>query len=87
MSHTRRSDDRGRTWQDVTGDLPANGGTWSIVQDHVAPGLLFVGAEFGVYVSVDGGAHWALLEAGMPRIQARDLHVQRRCCDLSGRGI
>lgn len=77
-----RSDDRGRTWQDVTGDLPANGGTWSIVQDHVAPGLLFVGAEFGVYVSVDGGAHWALLEAGMPRIQARDLHVQRRCCDL-----
>ena len=33
-------------------------GAWSIVQDAVNPNLLFVGMEFGLYATVDGGAHW-----------------------------
>ena len=86
-----RSDDRGRTWTDITGDLPRRSGTWSVVQDSEAAGLLFVGTEFGVYVTIDGGEHWALLAAGMPRIQARDLHLQPQWHDLVvgtfGRGL
>ncbi|MDA0932131.1 MAG: glycosyl hydrolase [Planctomycetota bacterium] len=86
-----RSDDRGRTWTDITGNLPQRSGTWSIVQDGEAAGLLFVGTEFGVYVTIDGGGHWTLMEAGMPRIQARDLHLQAQWHDLVvgtfGRGI
>ncbi len=86
-----RSDDRGRTWTDITGNLPQRSGTWSIVQDREAAGLLFVGTEFGVYVTIDGGGHWTLMDAGMPRIQARDLHLQPQWDDLVvgtfGRGI
>ena len=41
-------------------------------------GLLFIGAERGVHVTVDGGAHWHRLSGGMPTIAVRDLAVQRR---------
>ncbi|MFK7740531.1 MAG: glycosyl hydrolase [Planctomycetota bacterium] len=86
-----RSEDRGRSWTDITANLPVRSGAWSIVQDAEADQLLFVGTEFGVYLSVDGGKHWALLDAGMPRMQARDLHIQPQWDDLVvgtfGRGI
>jgi photosystem II stability/assembly factor-like uncharacterized protein len=77
-----KSEDRGRTWTSVTGDLPVRSGAWSVVQDHVNPDLLFVGLEFGVWFTVDGGRHWTQLQGGIPSIQARDLHIQRRENDL-----
>jgi len=76
------SEDRGQTWTDITSNLPERSGTWSIVQDHVNGDLLFVGTEFGVYFSIDGGAHWVELRGGIPRMQARDLHIQRQWTDL-----
>jgi hypothetical protein len=86
-----KSDDRGRTWSDITGNLPERSGAWSIVQDHANPDLLFAGLEFGVYFSVDGGSHWVELRGGIPRIAARDLHIQPQWTDLVvgtfGRGI
>jgi hypothetical protein len=86
-----RSDDRGRTWLDLTANLPERSGTWSIVQDHLDPELLFVGTELGVYFSIDGGGRWVELRGGIPRIQARDLQIQRRWNDLVvgtfGRGV
>ena len=77
-----RSNDRGRTWTSVAGDLPARSGAWSIVQDDVNPNLLFAGLEFGVYFTVDGGTHWVQLQSGIPTAQARDLTIQRREGDL-----
>jgi photosystem II stability/assembly factor-like uncharacterized protein len=77
-----KSTDRGRTWTSIAGNLPERSGAWSIVQDHVNGNLLFAGLEFGVWVSVDGGAHWTQLKAGIPTTQARDLEVQRRETDL-----
>jgi hypothetical protein len=77
-----RSNDRGRTWTSVAGDLPARSGAWSIVQDDLNPSLLFAGLEFGVYFTVDGGSHWVQLASGIPTVQARDLVIQRRENDL-----
>jgi photosystem II stability/assembly factor-like uncharacterized protein len=77
-----RSDDRGRTWSDISSNLPDRSGAWSVVQDHENPDLLFVGLEFGVWFSADGGGSWTQLRGGIPSIQARDLHVQRRESDL-----
>ena len=53
-----------------------------IIQDHVNGNLLFAGTEFGLFVSVDGGAHWVKMHGGMPNIQVRDITVQRRENDL-----
>jgi photosystem II stability/assembly factor-like uncharacterized protein len=77
-----RSTDRGRTWTNITGDLPDRHDVWSIIQDHVNGDLLFAGTEFGLFFTVDGGRHWVQLKGGMPVIQVRDMTVQRREDDL-----
>ena len=77
-----KSTDRGRTWASIAGDLPQRSGAWAIAQDHVNGNLLFAGLEFGVFFSVDGGAHWTQLRGGIPTTQARDLEIQKRENDL-----
>lgn len=86
-----RSDDYGKSWRSIAGDLPERGTVHVIQQDHVNPDLLFAGTEFGVFFTVDGGAHWLQLKAGLPTIAVRDLDLQRRENDVAlatfGRGI
>ena len=77
-----RSTDRGRTWTNISANLPAKHDVWSVAQDHVNGNLLFVGTEFGVSVSVDGGANWTPLKGGLPSIQVRDIQIQKRETDL-----
>ena len=77
-----KSTDRGRTWTSIAGDLPARHPVYSVIQDHVNGDLLFAGTEFGVFVTVDGGNHWAQLKGGLPVAQVRDMAVQRRETDL-----
>jgi len=77
-----RSDDRGRTWTNITGDLPPLHDVWAVAQDHVNPNLLFAGTEFGLFFTVDGGSHWVQLRGGFPPAQVRDLQIQRRENDV-----
>jgi hypothetical protein len=77
-----RSDDRGKNWKSIAGDLPERGHAHAIVQDHVDPDLLFVGTEFGVFFTQDAGEHWIQLEGDMPIIACRDLEIQQRENDL-----
>jgi photosystem II stability/assembly factor-like uncharacterized protein len=77
-----KSTDRGRTFTNITGNLPDRHDVWSVIQDHVNGNLLFAGTEFGVFFSVDGGQRWTQLKGGMPVIQVRDMAVQKRENDL-----
>ena len=77
-----RSADRGRTWTNITGNLPPKHDVWAIVQDHVNGALLFAGTEFGLFASFDGGGRWTMLKGGMPLAQVRDITVQKRENDL-----
>jgi photosystem II stability/assembly factor-like uncharacterized protein len=77
-----KSTDRGRTWVSISGDLPDKHLVWSVVQDHVRPDLLFVGTEFGIFFTLDGGQRWIKLKGGVPTISFRDLEIQRREEDL-----
>ena len=61
-------------------------------EDPVRPGLLYAGTEFGLWISLDDGAHWAQFKGGdFPAVAVRDLVVQPRDNDLvlatHGRGI
>ena len=76
------SKDRGRTWRSITGDLPGDEIVWALEQDHVEPDLLFAGAEFGLYVSPNRGAHWVKLTGGVPTIAFRDVELHRRDDDV-----
>jgi photosystem II stability/assembly factor-like uncharacterized protein len=77
-----RSSDRGRTWTNITGNLPAKHSTWTIAQDHVNGDLLFVGTEFGLFVSVSGGGTWTQVKSGLPVVQVRDLTLHKRESDV-----
>jgi photosystem II stability/assembly factor-like uncharacterized protein len=81
--HVLESRDRGRSWSSIAGDLPERGIVWAITQDHVEPDLLFVGAEFGLYATVDRGQHWTRL-SGAPTISFRDVEIQQRESDVVG---
>jgi len=78
------STDRGRSWRSIVGDLPSGTIVWAVQQDHEDPDLLFLGTEFGLYFSPNGGTNWLELGSGVPTIAFRDIKLQRRDGDLVG---
>jgi photosystem II stability/assembly factor-like uncharacterized protein len=86
-----KSNDKGKTWVNISTNLPERTLLWRIVQDHVKKDLLFLGTEFGVYCSIDAGNKWVKLKGDFPTIAVRDLAIQKRENDLVvgtfGRGI
>jgi photosystem II stability/assembly factor-like uncharacterized protein len=79
-----KSENRGRSWKSISSNLPARHILWRIVQDHEKPGLMFLGTEFGVFFTVNGGGQWTKLKGGAPNIPFRDLVIQTRENDLVG---
>ena len=79
-----KSNDNGKSWKSMKGNLPERTLLWRIVQDHVNPKLYFLATEFGIYFTIDDGEKWVKLSAGMPTISIRDLAIQRRENDLVG---
>ncbi len=77
-----KSTDHGRSWQSIAGNLPDRTLVWRTVQDHVKADLLFAATEFGVYVTLNGGAQWTHLKGEFPTISVRDITIQRREDDL-----
>ena len=63
-----------------------------IKEDLVKRNLLFLGTEFGLFVSIDGGQNWAQYKGSrFPAVAVRDLVIQPQTNDLvlgtHGRGI
>ncbi len=77
-----KSIDKGKTWTSISSNLPENDYAHKIVEDFKDPDLLFVGTEFGVYFTVDGGKKWVQLKGGLPTIAVRDIAIQKRESDL-----
>ncbi len=86
-----RTDNRGGAWRSISGDLPDWGAVHTVAEDHIDPNLLFVGTEFGLFYSQNGGQNWVQLKTNFPTIDVRDIEIQRRESDLVvgtfGRGI
>ncbi len=86
-----KSTNLGRSWTSLADSLPEKHLVWRIVQDHVDRDLMFLGTEFGLFFTVDGGEEWLELNGGMPTISTRDVVIQRDENDLVagtfGRGI
>lgn len=77
-----RTSDGGASWQSISAKLPERGSAYALAEDHVDGQLLFVGTEFGVFCTLDGGLNWNALKSGLPVIAVRDLEIQRRENDL-----
>jgi photosystem II stability/assembly factor-like uncharacterized protein len=77
-----KSTDKGESWTKMHSDLPERGSVFAMRQDHVNKNLFFIGTEFGVHFTINGGSSWRALSAGLPTIAVRDLEIQRRENDL-----
>ena len=76
------SNDKGKSWKSISGNLPENGAVQTIEQDFVNPNLLFVGTEFGIFFSNNSGKNWTQLKSGIPTISVKDIAIQEREEDL-----
>ena len=77
-----KTTDGGKKWTSITNGIPEGTLIWRIVQDHINPKLLFLGTEYGLYVSLNQGEKWHKFSSGLPTIPVRDLAIQKRENDL-----
>jgi len=86
-----KTKDFGKTWINISGNLPDGGPVYVIREDLKNKDLLFVGTEFDVFFSLDGGKTWTDLSLNMPTVAFHDLYIHPRDNDLiagtHGRGI
>ena len=76
-----RTDDYGVTWTDISSNLPDEP-VYVIVEDTKNPDLVFVGTEFAVHGTVNGGESWGRVMNGMPTVPVHDLVIHPRDGDL-----
>lgn len=72
----------GKSWKQIVDKKQVWGYTLSFVQDPVVPTLMFVGTEFGLYVSLDGAKNWTKWTQGYPTVSTMDIHIHPREHDL-----
>jgi len=86
-----RTADYGATWSNLSQSLPDGEVAYVIREDPRNPDLLFLGAEFGLYISLDRGRRWTRFRHGLPTVAVHDLKIHPRDNDLiigtHGRGI
>jgi photosystem II stability/assembly factor-like uncharacterized protein len=86
-----KSNDQGKSWKSISGNLPENGPIWTVYEDFKNPNLLFAGTEYGLFFTIDGGEKWIQLKSGLPTIAIRDMEIQKRendlCLATFGRGL
>jgi len=86
-----KTTDFGKTWINISANLPDGGPVYVIREDLKNKNLLFVGTEFTVFFSSDGGQNWTNLSLNMPTVAFHDLLIHPRDNDLiagtHGRGI
>jgi len=77
-----RTKDLGKSWTRIIDANDVRGYTYCYVQDPVEPNLMFVGSEFGLYVSFDGGKIWNRWTNNIPTMPITDMVIHPREHDL-----
>lgn len=82
-AYAYHSSDYGKTFTRIADDNKVWGYTLSIKQDTEEPNLVFLGTEFGLYVSFDKAKTWNKWEHGYPKaVSTYDMTIQEREADL-----
>lgn len=82
--------DFGQTWTNIITE-EVYGFARNIQEDHVDPNLLFLGTEFGLFITMDGGKKWNKFTNNMPAVAVHFIDLQKKSNDLvmgtHGRGV
>ena len=84
-----RTDDFGKTWTRLTdgrNGIAADEPARVIREDRDRAGLLYAGTEFGMYLSLDNGAHWQSFQLNLPNTPVTDIKVAHKDLVLSTQG-
>ena len=82
-AYAYHSADYGKTFTRIADDSKVWGFSLSIKQDPTEPNLVFLGTEFGLYVSFDKAKTWNKWEHGYPKaVSTYDMTIQEREADL-----
>jgi photosystem II stability/assembly factor-like uncharacterized protein len=89
-AYVYKSTDFGKTFRTVVNNIPA--GPVNVIREDPRNGsVLYVGTDFGVFVSTNGGAKWEVLGSNLPSVQVSDLQLDMRnnilLAATYGRGI
>ncbi|MEM1328050.1 MAG: hypothetical protein AAGI23_18970 [Bacteroidota bacterium] len=74
--------DYGQTFTSIIDEEQVSGHALSIVQDPEEENLLFLGTDYGLYISIDKGKNWSQWMNGFPSVSTRDLKIHPREHDL-----
>ncbi len=74
--------DYGQTWKRIVDDSQVEGHALSIVQDPKAANHLWLGTDYGLYFSLDGGNKWIKYDHDFPSVSTTDLKIHPREEDL-----
>jgi len=76
------SNDNGRSWSSIVGDLPAERVVRVVREDPRNPDVLYLGTEFGAFWSWNQGRNWVELKGNLPTVPVNDLVIHPRDNDL-----
>ena len=76
------TDDYGKSWKNITSDLPKDYSVYVIKEDYIDESLLFVGTEKSVYFTINQGKIWEKLGSNLPSVAIHDLVIHPRDGDL-----
>ena len=71
-----KTEDYGKTWKLITTGIDNLHFSRCLRADHVRPGLLYAGTEYGMYISFDDGAHWKKFQQNLPMVPITDLTIK-----------
>ncbi|NER09383.1 Sortilin, neurotensin receptor 3 [Muriicola jejuensis] len=85
-----KTTDFGQTWTNIITDQ-VKGFARNIQEDYEDPDLLFLGTEFGLYITMDGGSNWSKFTNNMPAVAVHFIDLHKGTNDLvmgtHGRGV
>ena len=87
-----KTSDYGKTWKSIISeDIDSRAFVRNIQEDYVNEDLLFLGTEFGLYVTIDGGKNWSHFTNNMPLVAIHFIDLQKKTNDIvmgtHGRGV
>lgn len=87
-----KTKDYGKTWTTIISeDIEKNAFVRNIQEDFENEDLLFLGTEFGLYVTIDGGKNWSKFTNNMPAVAVHFIDLQKETNDIvmgtHGRGV
>ncbi len=74
--------DHGTTWRAITNGIPAGQAVRTITEDLKNPNVLYLGTEFGLFVSLNKGAQWMRVQANLPTVPINEITLHPRDNDM-----